>query len=513
MNLLKLNNKSSGQLFLKICFFAMLIFVLVNRFLIFFYNNMVTVDSDVPIMWGGAIDFSNGHFYEPRYYQQNYNTMMEALFAVPFVWCGLPVYYSVPIATHIIFLCPFLFTAFYLYRKNALESSNLVLCLLMCMPTEYDIMTSIPRGFVTGFFFLTFFILSINNPQNFRFIILNCLMAMVGYVVSPNSVLVSIPLILFLYQFHYKNYKFYFLIVFTVICYLPLYYIFDYFYLIHPGYVRHKFSHSFSIKFFIDNIRNLNQCFEYVSFFVSESFIPFLVTLIVLFIVFVKYCKKALIPFISFILIIILMLFSEKSRNGANWPWFSYCRMLIGIPIFVMLFTTIQSLSSTKIMPAIISITIIFSIYKLINIENKMNYYTQPKLFYGVYLVKLETILEHISFYEKMCAKFKVDTFLISDGFWLDPYLTYGGPAISKTFPETHATNSDRRYWVREKFKNRLISKFLFISCKYNFYQLMPKSVDYKISNIDGYGLTLIENNKLPCQQFIYRAKYFEDNY
>ncbi len=45
-------------------------------------------DSDQAIMWQGAVDFAQGIFHEPRFYGQDYNTMIESLFAVPpaMVW-------------------------------------------------------------------------------------------------------------------------------------------------------------------------------------------------------------------------------------------------------------------------------------------------------------------------------------------------------------------------------------------------------------------------------------------
>ena len=42
-------------------------------------------DSDQSIMWLGAKDYSNGIFHEPRFYGQDYNTMLESLFSVPFL--------------------------------------------------------------------------------------------------------------------------------------------------------------------------------------------------------------------------------------------------------------------------------------------------------------------------------------------------------------------------------------------------------------------------------------------
>ena len=139
-------------------------------------------------MWSGAKHYSQGLFYEPRFYGQDYNTMMEALFAVPFIKAGLPVYYAVPIATHLIFLIPFLFTAIYLFLKQRKEQALLVLAILLCMPTGYDIMNSIPRGFVTGMFFTSLFVVSLLNTKNYKFILINTFMAYVGYLVNQNSV-------------------------------------------------------------------------------------------------------------------------------------------------------------------------------------------------------------------------------------------------------------------------------------------------------------------------------------
>ena len=130
-------------------------------------------------MWLGAKHYSQGLFYEPRFYGQDYNTMMEALFAVPFIKMGMPVYYAVPLATHLIALVPFLFTAIYLFLKQKKEAAVFVLAVLLCMPTGYDIMNAIPRGFVTGIFFTSLFIINVLNPKQYVFILINIWMAYV----------------------------------------------------------------------------------------------------------------------------------------------------------------------------------------------------------------------------------------------------------------------------------------------------------------------------------------------
>lgn len=93
-------------------------FILLQRLFLFLTVNHDCIDNDQVVMWSGAKHLSQGLFYVPRYYGQDYNTMMEGLFAAPLIKLGVSVYYSVPIATHLIFLTPFLFTAVYLFKKQ-----------------------------------------------------------------------------------------------------------------------------------------------------------------------------------------------------------------------------------------------------------------------------------------------------------------------------------------------------------------------------------------------------------
>jgi hypothetical protein len=156
-------------------------------------------------MWLGAKHFSEGLFYEPRFYGQDYNTFMEGLFAAPLLLFGVPVYYAVPIATHVIFLCPILFTSIYLFKNRFPIHAIIMLSALLCMPSAFDLVTSLPRGFVTELFFTSFFIVSIRNPQNLKYVALNTLLAALGFFVNQNSVLVSVPFLFYIFLHHVKS--------------------------------------------------------------------------------------------------------------------------------------------------------------------------------------------------------------------------------------------------------------------------------------------------------------------
>jgi len=68
-------------------------------------------------MWHALKDFANGHFYEPRFYGQAYNTMLESLIAVPLFIAGIEANFALPIITSLLAIFPFVLISFFFYKK------------------------------------------------------------------------------------------------------------------------------------------------------------------------------------------------------------------------------------------------------------------------------------------------------------------------------------------------------------------------------------------------------------
>ena len=64
-------------------------------------------DHDQVLMWYAATEYAHLRVHEPRFYGQNYNTMLEAAFAAPLVLAGVPHAQSLPIVTSFLALSPF----------------------------------------------------------------------------------------------------------------------------------------------------------------------------------------------------------------------------------------------------------------------------------------------------------------------------------------------------------------------------------------------------------------------
>ncbi|MCC6370118.1 MAG: hypothetical protein IT236_03830, partial [Bacteroidia bacterium] len=197
---------------------------------------------------------------------------MEALFAVPLLLFNLPVYKAVPLATHFISLFPFLFMAFYFFYKQKKLQAVLVLAWVLCLPAPNDLLNSLPRGFVTGLFFTSFFIVSLFHPNNLKLLGINTALALLGYYVNPNSALVSAPFLFYLFLHHRQNKRYYWLMAGVMLLNMPLYFFFNHFYVLHPDYIINPIEYRMSASLFATNISNLDQRFTHISpFFENNS--------------------------------------------------------------------------------------------------------------------------------------------------------------------------------------------------------------------------------------------------
>jgi|GEM_PF-319473 len=507
MNFLKEKNKLffwQKEKLLNFSFAFFILLILITRVLIFFTVNLTAIDSDQPFMWAGLKDYAEGRFYEPRFYGQDYNTFFEALFAVPLVWLSLPVYYALPIATHFISLFPFLFTAFYLFSKGKKENALVVLAVLLCLPVGYDILNSIPRGFVSGLFFTSFFIVTLLDPQNLKFVLVNTIMAVTGYFVNPNSVLVSAPFLLFVFLNNYQNKKYYYASIAGFLSMVPFYFLFNYFYKVHPSYVILGLEYNMTPDFFWSILRHLDRHFAHISFFVEENSILLLFVIAVLTYTLYKQNKKAYYALFGFFGVIFLSFLSAKTEDGVVWPFYSYSRIFLGVPLVIALMAAFPSMRSKIVLTILFVVPVGFTAYKFFELKRAVNYHTRiESRWNGVHLMSLSSVMEGARFFKETCKKNEVDHLLISNAFWLCTYLNYGGPAFMDDFPSTEETEAERRYWVREGNKNKVFSRFIFLSVKYDLDKVLTGNRNFEIKRLDDYGLFLIENNRLKNSAFI----------
>jgi hypothetical protein len=509
-----------------ILFFALLAALIAVQVMIFFRINLGPIDSDQPFMWIGAHDYAQGRFYEPRFYGQDYNTFMEALFAVPFMWMSIPVYMSVPIATHLIFLTPWVFTAFWLFLRNRKAAAILMLFVPLCMPVEYDIVNGIPRGWVTGLFFCSFFVTSLYNPRLMRLVALNTVCAIIGYFVNPNSVVVSAPVMLFIFLHNYRRISYYVTTAWCLVSVIPFYLIFDLFYQRHPDYVVYGLFYSLTPSHFLHNLAALPAAFVHITpFLTGQWWIP-IVAACVLGVALYFFHRKTFFAFLGLWFVVLLSCLSDKTTDGSWWPFYSYSRMFLGIPFVLALFGGMlpgwrrgflrQRPAGRR--PArriraewiIAGVLVIYLPLKFFFFEKRVAHNLQDKLWIGVHLVPLKDVLNAVPYYGNKCREYGVEDLCISNPFWLSSYIAYGGPAIYPDYPRTQESNSERRYRVREEGKTRYRKGLIYISSKSDIDKWI-RTKNFEMVRLDDYGLFYIKNNRLSIHDFLKEVKTAED--
>jgi hypothetical protein len=314
----------------------------------------------------------------------------------------------------------------------------------------------------------------------------------------------------FLFFHNYRNKKYY---VYTILCllsYIPLYLLFDKFYHDHPDYIVFGLNNSWSLDGFFAAIKQLDRSFAHIGFFVDEQATSVILSFLIIGVALYKINKIGFLAFLAFLGIICISLFASKVREGALWPFYSYSRMYIGIPMALSLFSVFFTIRSRKFIMSCVVIALLFSGYKFITYKSAYAYHTDEKRWNGIHLVSLATVLGGCHDFKEICAKQNVNYFLISNTFWLGTYLSYGGPAIHPDFPETRETNADRRYWVREGNKNKIFERFIFLSVDYDFEKQFPPNDAFTIKRLDDYGIFLIENNQLTDERFIEFVNKYE---
>lgn len=147
------------------------------------------LSTDDAIIWAAAVDHAHGLFHGPYYYGQNYGPMLEALVAAPFIRCGAPLWWVMPIVTTVLGMLPYWsFTIWHLAHRR----TNAAICfaaLPLLLPVEFNLMTTMSRGFVTGLAPLALlpWILDLRSGPS-RSILTGVTIAVAWYV-NPNSVI------------------------------------------------------------------------------------------------------------------------------------------------------------------------------------------------------------------------------------------------------------------------------------------------------------------------------------
>lgn len=437
-----------------------LCFLVIDRWLVLHQFGFRYVDDDQSIMWSGALEMARGRFHEPCFYGQRYNTMLEGLLAVPLLWMGLAPNVALPVVTSVLALFPFMLLSFFLFRQRSYVLSSIVLVLPVTMSPEFGMITSMPRGFVTGVFLASIAVLPLFSKRSVVFFIAP-FFAVLALFANPNAALVLLPAwLLILFQNHADR-RLYLggllgAIPGGLLCFLALR-----FYDQHPTYVVHA-QWDLGFKFAdirLDHLRFLDELSPIL--WGKGAFIFFLlVTFLVRFGI-TRQWRSFGALLVGVGLLVISFGFG-KVHDGIPSVFYPWARMFLAVPFLMALFLSQLKWSPSRrvvmLMPLVAA-----GFFGFKCVEQPAAVARQIDTLKLGYMEAMEVneLKQHCSLIDQVAREERADLLIVSWGY--KKHLTnYGCPCLIPDFPTTMEPYLDRRTWWLRSVSSRVLTNILF---------------------------------------------------
>lgn len=446
----------------KLIFYLLLLMLVVSKVLTLIHYGFEYTGTDDLIYWHMAKDYSEGVFHEPYFYGQAYNFPIEAYFAIPLLKLGLQPYLALPTSATFLSVFPFLFFSLILFRKKLIYASYLLLAIPICMPVEYDIITSMSRGFVNGIFFSSFLIIPLLYPKkNSSFLILGLSISF-GFIANPNSFIICFPVGLYLLLMNISVLRFYLYALLGIMPAILFLYVAQQFYIENPDYISHKmWILYFSFEELITRLGRLDSFFTYLTPIYWKGHWMILLVPFFIGIYLMKNNWRKGVSLVSSILLVLLSLGVNKVGDQVDSIFFSSTRMYLALPLLVGLgfvWLSNQELFSKKVGLGVLSICVVLLAMKFFTIEATVEKHTANNYFGPVSIIKVDDLRTKVINLKEQWKGEDVELIIFVPSPNYAPsemaLLTYGAPFMVDDFPTTNLMNYERRSWSFIEEKN-----------------------------------------------------------
>lgn len=357
LGLLAMGNKNLGSrtvpALYAACFLCCCALFLLYRLFVLTDYAFHYVDDDQALMWWGTASIAARGLREPHFLGQAYGSMLESVVAVPLYACGVPLNIALPLATMLLAVFPFFFLAAASFRRRQYMCSMLCILLPFLMKWDYDILTSIPRSFISGFPLAFVGVFLLTDFRKGKYAWAGILLCALAFTQTETTLTVSCLALLNLALRGWRGAGRLLkergsalpLLAGSVLAIVLVYYCNDGFYRLHPHFNLHKFNLSgqgaFSLSFraFRKNLGKLPGLAKSFSFWSPECVPVFL--LLALACIFAAAIKsrdrKLLIVDLAALLGSGMFLFLDKSLDYSDALLYSQTRMFLFFP-YVLLY-------------------------------------------------------------------------------------------------------------------------------------------------------------------------------
>lgn len=456
---------------MAVAWWFVLICVLVVRTATMVEFGMRYAGSDDVLFWNVANDFAHGIFREPYVYGQNYNPALESLLAVPLLWCHVPMHTAMPVSTSLLALLPFI--SFSLWHKRSKEwlPAMAFLAIPLLLPVQWDLITTMSRGFVTGIAALGAL------PWAFRIKSEMRKAAAIGFILgtalylNPNAAIFGLPFSIWFLLGSQQRFRALLSMAAGSIAPLVVQFLSMQFYSRQPWRIVHRIDdwrmEFHPLDLIPEDLQQLGSHFQWLMPAAWNHGAWVLAALAVVALLAAWQGHKNLAWAIAAVFPLILFSFSfAKVQDGFRHVLYPYNRMYLAVPILLA-----WALSHLKWrMHAAAAICLIVAAagttwYKATHVAGIAHAAMQPGTGVPVESWPYSDFVAYADTVSTVAARHQADLVVGLDGpdGSLHLALCYGGNIVSPNLPPTLYVGLDRRWWRRQEEKGAQHKAILFV--------------------------------------------------
>jgi len=438
------------------------------RAIVLIFFSFRYVDQDQVTMMLSAKEMVEGLFHEPCFWGQRYGFMLEALLSVPLLWGRMAVEHAVPLVTCMLGILPFLIICYAAIRNGRPALAAMALAVPLIYTVEYDILTSMPRGWVAGLAVSSVPLLWHLKPQTRISLFVLGLCGAAGLIINPNSIYLTAFIGAHVLVAHRKLWWQLLWILAGTALPLALFVLAQRFYDVHPGYDFHGSpSLRFSIEQLIVNMGRLDDFFRYVAPVAPVlGWAAFLLMPVAASIIMVKLDKVKGVIYLILFACAAASLGIEKVNDSHAALFFSGARFFFALPILtVFLMHDLLSalrVDMVRIMPVVCLIAALGVANSCIRLGVLYPNIEKVGKLHWVSVDEVSAIKIRCAQLNKLAKQQRVELIIFEND--ADQLLNYGCPCFTKDFPPTLFPWYERRTWLLQEASSRTVQNILFVN-------------------------------------------------
>jgi hypothetical protein len=425
--------------------------ILIERLATILIYNLRTGDSDQTILWHMAKDLMEGEFHTFTFYGQSYNLALEAFLVLPFLKLGLSYPLSFALITTLLSLLPFWVLSNLFYKTWGEISGTIPLVVLLLLPPEYLMLTSISRGFVQGIALSSVALYAWHGTQRNLYAIIAGLFIPMAIMGNPNCLL-FLPVFLLFHQHPLKRYAWFGL---GFCLGLLLVYLHTQWFLRHPEYIIHPApGFSVSWQYAQKILHHLDDYFNSITpvfWRLGWLLIPLFMVLIVFLMTKVKWPLKVSLALWGIGLV--FSFFLEKTTDATGSVYFSGGRMFLAWPFLwvVVLGMSYSLYPKPKWLSGLIPLVCGLGLLKSLLLPFFIRWHHAHQTNHIVHVFNHKDLKYQCLVFQNLSQKLQVDLMEGVSGHTGNQHIAYACPCLIPDFPQTYLSGYERRTWLSAK--------------------------------------------------------------